>query len=71
MPKEFKRGQRFEWSFRWRKVVGTVQRKLTRPTSIAGQRVVASGDDPRYVLKTEKSGRLTTRRAQALKVVKN
>jgi hypothetical protein len=67
MTPNLKRGDRVEWSFRGRPVAGRVQRKLTKRAEIAGQVVAASPQDPRYVLKTEKSGRLTTRRASALK----
>jgi Hypervirulence associated proteins TUDOR domain len=66
MPQEFKRGDRVEWNFRGRKVVGTVRRRLTSRAEIGGQVVAASKDDPRYVVRSEKSGKETTRRPQAL-----
>jgi hypothetical protein len=67
MAQEFKRGDRVEWNFRGRKVVGTVRRRLTKRTEIAGRVVGASKDDPRYVVRSEKSGKETTRRAEALR----
>jgi hypothetical protein len=67
MAQEFKRGDRVEWSFRGRPVRGTVRRRLTRRTEIAGQVVAASKDDPRYVVRTEKSGKDTTRRPSVLR----
>jgi hypothetical protein len=69
MAQEFKRGDRVEWSFRGRPVRGTVRRRLTRRTEIAGQVVAASKDDPRYVVRTEKSGKETTRRPGALRAI--
>jgi hypothetical protein len=66
MAEEFKRGDRVEWNFRGRAVRGTVRRRLTRRTEIAGQVVAASKDDPRYVVRTEGSGRDTVRRPSAL-----
>jgi hypothetical protein len=69
MPEEFKRGDRVEWSFRGRRVVGKVRRRLTRRAEIGGQIVAASKDDPRYVVRSEKSGKETTRRPQALRRV--
>ena len=69
MTQEFKRGDRVEWSFRGRPVRGKVRRRLTRRTEIAGQVVAASKDDPRYVVRTEKSGRETARRPSALRRV--
>jgi hypothetical protein len=67
MAPKLKRGDRVQWSFRGRPVVGRVQRKLTSRTEIAGQVVAATPEDPRYVLKTEKSRKLTARRPAALK----
>jgi Hypervirulence associated proteins TUDOR domain len=66
MPEEFKRGDRVEWRFRGRPVVGKVRRKLTTRTEIGGRPVAASKDDPRYVVVSDKSGKETTRRPAAL-----
>jgi hypothetical protein len=70
MPEEFKRGDRVEWSFRGRTVTGRVRRRLTSRTEVAGRVVAASKDDPRYVVRTERSGRETTRRPAALRRAK-
>jgi hypothetical protein len=67
MPQEFRRGDRVEWSFRGARVVGTVRRRLTARTVVNGRVVAASKDDPRYLVRSEKSGKETTRRAQALR----
>jgi hypothetical protein len=67
MPQEFKRGDRVEWNFRGRPVVGTVRRRLTKRAEVGGQVVAASTDDPRYVVRSEKSGKETTRRPEALR----
>ena len=67
MAREFKRGDRVEWSFRGHPVTGVVHRRLTKRTEIAGVVVAASPDDPRYVVRTDRSGRETTRRPGALK----
>jgi hypothetical protein len=67
MPEQFKRGDRVEWSFRGRPVVGKVRKRLTSRTEIAGQVVAASKDDPRYVVRSDASGKETTRRPEKLK----
>jgi hypothetical protein len=67
MPEEFKRGDRVEWTFRGRPVAGKVRRKLTKRTEIGGRPVVASKEDPRYVVVTDKNGKETTRRPTALR----
>jgi Hypervirulence associated proteins TUDOR domain len=67
VAQEFKRGDRVEWNFRGRTVVGTVRRRLTKRTEVGGQVVAASKGDPRYVVRSERSGKETTRRPQALR----
>ena len=67
MTDQFKRGDRVEWSFRGRAVVGKVRRKVTTRTEIAGRPVAASKDDPRYVVRSDRSGKETVRRAETLK----
>jgi hypothetical protein len=67
MAAEFKRGDRVEWNFRGRTVAGRVRRRLTKRTEIAGQVVAASPDDPRYLVRSDASGKETTRRPAALR----
>jgi Hypervirulence associated proteins TUDOR domain len=67
MGHEFKRGDRVEWSFRGRTVSGRIVKRLTARTEIAGQVVAAAKDDPRYVVRSDRSGRETTRRPAALR----
>jgi hypothetical protein len=64
---ELKKGDRVEWSFRGHRVVGVVQRKLTRRTEIDGRTVAATAEEPRYLLKTERTGKRVTHRAAVLK----
>ena len=67
MTNGFKRGDRVEWNFRGRLVKGRVRRRLTARCEIDGRVVAASKDDPRYVVRSEKSGKETIRRGQALR----
>jgi hypothetical protein len=67
MSQEFRRGDRVEWNFRGRKVIGTVRRRLTSRTLINDQVVAASKEDPRYVVRSEKTGKETVRRPDALR----
>jgi Hypervirulence associated proteins TUDOR domain len=69
MAKELKRGDRVEWSFRGRTVTGTVRRRLTARTEVGGRVVAASKEDPRYVVRSERSGKETARRPGALRRV--
>lgn len=67
MSEQFRRGERVEWNFRGHPVTGKVRRKLTKPAEVAGRPVAASPDDPRYVVRTDKTGKETTRRPAALR----
>jgi Hypervirulence associated proteins TUDOR domain len=69
MGEEFKRGDRVEWSYRGRTVRGTVRRRLTRRTEVGGQIVAASREDPRYLVRSERSGKETARRPTALRAI--
>jgi Hypervirulence associated proteins TUDOR domain len=66
MSQEFRRGDRVEWNFRGRKVVGRVRKRLTSRAEVGAQVVAASKDDPRYLVRSEKSGMETARRPDAL-----
>jgi hypothetical protein len=66
MRQEFRRGDRVEWNFRGRKVVGRVRKRLVSRTEVAGQVVAASKDDPRYLVRSQKTGKETVRRPAAL-----
>jgi hypothetical protein len=67
MSSEFKRGDRVEWNYRGSPVIGKVLRKLTAPAEIGGRRANASPEDPRYVVRSEKSGKEAAHRAAVLR----
>ena len=64
---ELKRGDRVEWNYRGRTVAGRVQRKLTAPAEIGGRRANASPEDPRYVVKSDKTGKEAAHRRAVLR----
>ena len=67
MSERFRRGDRVSWSFRGRTVVGTVRRRVTERTEVDGRVVAGSKDDPRYVVRSARSGKETVRRGAALR----
>jgi hypothetical protein len=56
-----------EWNFRGHTVSGRVRKRLVERTEVAGQVVAASKDNPRYLVRSDKSGRETARRPEALR----
>ena len=69
MADKLKRGDRVEWNYRSAIVRGKVVRKLTAPTEVGGRRANASPDDPRYVVRSDKSGKEAAHRAAVLRPV--
>jgi hypothetical protein len=69
MAKDLRRGDRVEWRFGRGIAVGTIKRKLTTPTTIGKQKVAASRDDPRYLIRTERSGKEVAHRAEILRKI--
>jgi hypothetical protein len=67
MAREFKRGDRVEWSFRGRTVTGRVRKRLTERAEVGGQVFAASPDDPRYVVRSDRTGNETARRPAVLR----
>jgi hypothetical protein len=55
-----------QWNFRGRRVVGRVRKRLTTRTEVGGQVVAATRDDPRYLVRSERTGKETARRPSAL-----
>jgi hypothetical protein len=66
MAKQLRRGDRVEWNFGRGIARGTVQRKLTAPTTIGRQKVAASRADPRFLVRTD-SGKDAAHRAETLR----
>ena len=67
MTERFRRGDRVEWNFRGHTVTGRVRKRLVERTDVSGQVVAASKDDPRYLVRSDKSARETSRRPEALR----
>lgn len=45
---------------------GTVEKKITKDLEAAGRTVRASGDDPQYLVRSDKSGRTAVHKPAAL-----
>ena len=65
--KNLKKGDKVEWSSHGGKAEGKVEKRLTEDTEIKGQKIRASKEDPRYMVKSEKSGGKAAHKPGALK----
>jgi hypothetical protein len=63
---EFKKGDRVKWKSHGGEGVGKVERKITAETDAAGRHVVASEDEPQYLVRSEKSGGTAVHKPDAL-----
>jgi Hypervirulence associated proteins TUDOR domain len=63
---EFKKGDRVKWKSHGGEGVGKVERKITEETDAAGRHVVASEDEPQYLVRSEKSGGTAVHEPDAL-----
>ncbi len=66
MAQELKEGDKVEWNTPQGKTRGVIKEKLTSRTEVGGQTVAASKDDPRYLVKSEKSGKEAAHKPDAL-----
>lgn len=69
MSDSLKKGDRVKWNSSGGETEGTVERKLTEPTDIKGHHVVASKDNPEYLVKSNKTGKKAAHKPEALEKV--
>jgi hypothetical protein len=67
MPKDLKPGDKVEWDSSGGHSVGRVVKKQTSPTQIKGHKVAASKDNPEYIVKSDKSGKIAAHKPAELK----
>ena len=60
------KGDKVTWRSHGTDVPGTVQKKITERTEAAGRTVVASKEEPQYLVKSDKSGREAVHKPEAL-----
>jgi Hypervirulence associated proteins TUDOR domain len=63
---DFKKGDRVKWKSHGGEAVGKVERKITESTEAGGRKVVASADEPQYLVRSEKSGGTAVHKPDAL-----
>jgi hypothetical protein len=66
---ECEQGDKVEWNTPQGKTRGSVKKKLTDWTEVGGRMIAASEDDPRYLVKSEKTGKEAAHKPDALNKV--
>jgi hypothetical protein len=71
MPRQsaasLKKGDKVEWNTPQGKTSGTVERKVTAKAQIKGHKVAASKDNPEFIVKSSKSGKLAAHKPAQLR----
>jgi hypothetical protein len=67
MAKSLKAGDKVSWGSSGGHSTGEVVRKQTSPTQIKSHKVAASKDDPEYIVKSDKSGKIAAHKPDELK----
>lgn len=62
-----KKGDKVTWKTPQGETSGTVEQKLTEETTIKGHHVAASGENPEYLVKSDKTGAEAAHKPEALK----
>lgn len=62
-----KSGDQVSWEFSGGRSEGKVVKKVTAPTKIKGHKVAASPDNPEYIVKSDKSGKIAAHKPDSLK----
>ncbi len=66
MTQSFRKGDTVTWQSHGSTVEGTVERKITEDTELAGRTVRASKDEPQYLVKSDASGGEAVHKPSAL-----
>jgi hypothetical protein len=70
MAKQLKTGDRVAWRSSGGGSAGRVEWKLTSPGKIKGHEVAASEDNPEFLVRSDKSGKVAPHKPSALRRVK-
>ena len=70
MAQALKTGDRVAWRSSGGGSVGRVERKLTSPGMIKGHEIAASRDNPEFLVRSDKSGKVAAHKPSALRRVK-
>jgi hypothetical protein len=70
MAKELKPGDKVAWESSGGGSIGHVERKLTSPGRIKSHQIAASNDNPEYLVRSYKSGKVAAHKPAALRRVK-
>ena len=69
MAQAFNQGDKVQWASGSGTATGTVQERVTEETTVEGNTVAASEDDPRYLVKNDSTGNVSGHKTESLSKV--
>ncbi|BBN08449.1 hypothetical protein MPTK1_4g11650 [Marchantia polymorpha subsp. ruderalis] len=69
MKPEFEKGDHVSWKYGAGKATGYIVEKLTEPAKLGTKKFQASVDEPRYKIKSDKSGKMAIRNPETLEKI--
>ncbi len=67
MTRRFNVGDHVSWNSEAGRVRGTIQKRITAPTTFKSYVARASKDEPQYLVKSDKTGHLAMHKGSALR----
>lgn len=67
MASEFKKGDRVKWDTSQGETVGRIEKRLTEEMHIKEHKVAASKENPQYLVRSDKSGKLAAHKPEELR----
>lgn len=67
MDRKLRKGDRVEWNTPQGRTTGVVQKVVTKETRVRGTRLCGSEEDPVYIVRSRRSGKLAGHKDVALR----
>ena len=69
MATKLKKGSKVRWKVGTGETTGTITDKITEPTKVDGKEITATKNKPRYLVKNDNTGNISSHRAKSLSLV--
>lgn len=71
MANKLKEGSKVEWKVGTGKTTGEITEKITESATVDGKKITATKNKPRYLVKNDNTGNITSHKAKSLSLVKD
>ena len=71
MANKLKKGSKVQWKVGLGTTTGEITQKVTESTTVDGKKITATKNKPRYLVKNDNTGNVTSHKAKSLSLVKD